>query len=119
MRRLCNIVKPLSDFHVNNSNADKHDTRCKTCCQGYEREKRAKKHRILEPTVAEKTCRCAFRSGFVSLSALISDSPVGLKPTTTLSQSADPDIPQQILNLAASNPVLNSVIASSPLPAHA
>ena len=58
MRRLCNIVKPLSDFHVNNSNADKHDTRCKTCCQGYEKEKRAKKHRILEPTVAEKTCRC-------------------------------------------------------------
>ena len=42
---------------MNNSNADKHDTRCKTCCQGYEKEKRAKKRRILEPTVAEKTCR--------------------------------------------------------------
>ncbi len=57
MRRLCNLTKPLSEFHVNNSNADKHDTRCKTCCQGYEKEKRAKKRRILEPTVAEKTCR--------------------------------------------------------------
>lgn len=47
----------LDEFHVNNSNADKHDTRCKACCAHYEKEKRAKKMRVLEPTVAEKACR--------------------------------------------------------------
>ena len=56
-RRLCNVVKPLEQFHINNSNADKHDTRCKACCQDYEKEKRAKKQRQHQPTVMEKTCR--------------------------------------------------------------
>jgi hypothetical protein len=55
------VAKMLDEFHVNNSNADKHDTRCKACCALYEKEKRAKKTRVLEPTVAEKQCRCAFR----------------------------------------------------------
>ena len=55
--RLCNAVKPLDQFHVNNSNADKRDTRCKTCCQDYEKEKRAKKQRQHEPTVVSKACR--------------------------------------------------------------
>lgn len=53
------MAKMLEEFHVNNSNADKHDTRCKACCALYEKEKRAKKTRVLEPTVAEKQCRCA------------------------------------------------------------
>lgn len=57
--RLCGVAKMLEEFHVNNSNADKHDTRCKACCALYEKEKRAKKTRVLEPTVAEKQCRCA------------------------------------------------------------
>lgn len=55
--RLCGVAKMLDEFHVNNSNADKHDTRCKACCALYEKEKRAKKTRVLEPTVAEKQCR--------------------------------------------------------------
>jgi hypothetical protein len=55
--RLCGVAKMLEEFHVNNSNADKHDTRCKACCALYEKEKRAKKTRVLEPTVAEKKCR--------------------------------------------------------------
>lgn len=51
------MAKMLEEFHVNNSNADKHDTRCKACCALYEKEKRAKKTRVLEPTVADKECR--------------------------------------------------------------
>ena len=56
--RLCNLVKSLDQFHVNNSNADKRDTRCKMCCQDYEKEKRAKKQRQHQPTVVSKSCRC-------------------------------------------------------------
>lgn len=56
--RLCHIVRMLDQYHVNNSNADKHDTRCKACCAEYEKLKRAKKKRIHEPTVSEKKCRC-------------------------------------------------------------
>lgn len=55
--RLCGRVQMLSNFHVNNSNADKHDTRCKRCCAEYEKQKRAKKQRVHEPTVTEKVCR--------------------------------------------------------------
>lgn len=57
-RRLCHVPKMLDQFHANNSNADKHDTRCKACCAEYEKQKRAKKTRVHEPTVADKKCRC-------------------------------------------------------------
>lgn len=58
LHRLCHVAKMLDQFHANNSNADKHDTRCKACCAEYEKQKRARKTRVHEPTVNEKKCRC-------------------------------------------------------------
>lgn len=68
LRRLCGVAKMLEEFHVNNSNADKHDTRCKACCALYEKVKRAKKTRVLEPTVSDKACRCVYIIHFLSFS---------------------------------------------------
>ncbi len=62
VRRKCGTEKPLTDFHVDNSRADKRSRQCKTCRLANEKEKLAKKRRILIPTVAEKTCRREFAS---------------------------------------------------------
>jgi len=48
VRRLCFITQPLSEFRLSSHSADKHEPQCKTC---------HREGRVLEPTIAEQTCR--------------------------------------------------------------
>lgn len=54
--RICHEVKCLADYHRNKVNADGHNTMCKTCAADYDKEKRRRRTRVHEPTLAEKEC---------------------------------------------------------------
>lgn len=54
--RICHEVKSLADYHRNKVNADGHNTMCKTCAADYDKEKRRRRTRVHEPTLAEKEC---------------------------------------------------------------
>lgn len=54
--RICHENKSLADYHRNKVNADGHNTMCKTCAADYDKEKRRRRTRVHEPTLAEKEC---------------------------------------------------------------
>ena len=54
--RICHEVKSLADYHRNKVNADGHNSMCKTCAAEYDKEKRRRRQRVHEPSVAEKEC---------------------------------------------------------------